>query len=836
MDRTSLKFSLLSGVACLSAATAAPAWAQSDDIAPEDIIVTARRVEERLQDVPISITVFDPKQLANRNITVANDLATYTPSLSTNERYGPEKSSFSLRGFNQDQSTAPTVGVYFADVVGVRAQGGTTSGNTVGAGSFMDLQNVQVLKGPQGTLFGRNTTGGAILLVPKKPTGEYEGYVEGSAGNYDMKRVQAAVNLPLADSFRLRLAGDRMNRDGYMHNLSGIGAKDYNDRNYLALRLSAVGDLTPNLQTYTIAHYSKSNTNGYASRVFSCDPNATTGTRGLTASSACEQIARQNARGDSLYDVETAVTNPYINIKQWQVINTTTWNASDTMTIKNIASYGEFRERAHFDLYTSNFKVKAGGFNLATISPQIPMIAPAGTQYKYIEFDASPGQDASSQSTLTEELQLQGTGFEGKLSYVLGGYLEFSRPRGDSAGRTGIFLNCTSPENLACANPLLVGSISESRTRISFDNHGVFGQATYNFSGRFSLTAGGRYTFDNIVGSTSSTRASLDPAARNPASFLDPATGVRITRQCTDTFRHNIGFIQDPGLCRTQLTNKSTAPTWLIDLDYKPTGDLLVYGKYARGYRQGGLNFTNPGLETWKPEHLDSFEVGTKTSFHGKVSGFVNLAAFYNKLRNQQVFGGLTSGVPSVAGGAAIVNAGKSRIWGIEVDGSVTVFDSLRFDLGYAHLDTKVQEIDVSSINLVGTPFIAIAPTVSPGSEFTLSPKNKVTLTGTYTLPLEAAWGRLSVAGTMTYTSRQIANGSVPANVGVLPSRTLVNLNINWEKVGGTPIDAAFFVTNLTKKVYAVNTGGGYNSAGLGDLLIGEPRMYGFRLRYSFGR
>ena len=99
-----------------------------------EIIVTARRVEESLQDVPISMTVLDPGQIADRNIVVAADLATYTPSLSVNQRYGAEKSTFAIRGFNQDQSTAPTVGVYFADVVGVRSQGGTTSGSTVGAG------------------------------------------------------------------------------------------------------------------------------------------------------------------------------------------------------------------------------------------------------------------------------------------------------------------------------------------------------------------------------------------------------------------------------------------------------------------------------------------------------------------------------------------------------------------------------------------------------------------------------------------------------------------------------------------------------------------------------
>ncbi|MFM5907834.1 MAG: TonB-dependent receptor plug domain-containing protein, partial [Novosphingobium sp.] len=164
--------SVLAATMALTMGTAAWAQDSEDDAAesPTDIVVTARRVEERLQDVPISITVFNQEQLGNRNVAVASDLATYTPSLSTNTRFGPEKATFAIRGFNQDASTAPTVGVYFADVVGTRAQGGTAGGNTVGAGSFTDLQNVQVLKGPQGTLFGRNTTGGAILLVPKRPT------------------------------------------------------------------------------------------------------------------------------------------------------------------------------------------------------------------------------------------------------------------------------------------------------------------------------------------------------------------------------------------------------------------------------------------------------------------------------------------------------------------------------------------------------------------------------------------------------------------------------------------------------------------------------------------
>lgn len=149
-------------------ATAAETVETPSDL--DEIVVTARRMEERLLDVPISITAYNQQQLTDRNVVAAGDLATYTPSLSANLRYGSDNASFAIRGFSQEIRTTASVGLYFADVVAARGGGSTPSGDGAGPGAFFDLQNAQVLKGPQGTLFGRNTTGGAVLLVPKKPT------------------------------------------------------------------------------------------------------------------------------------------------------------------------------------------------------------------------------------------------------------------------------------------------------------------------------------------------------------------------------------------------------------------------------------------------------------------------------------------------------------------------------------------------------------------------------------------------------------------------------------------------------------------------------------------
>lgn len=791
-----------------------------------DIIVTARRTEERLQDVPISITVYNQAQLDDRNISTTADLAIYTPSLTVNQRYGAEKANFAIRGFNQDQYTSPTVGIYFADVVGVRAQGGTASANNVGVGAFMDLQNVQVLKGPQGTLFGRNTTGGAILLVPRKPTSDFEGYVEGTIGNYDLRRVQGVINLPLAEAFKVRVSMDRQKRDGYLRNLSGIGPKDYNDLNYLAGRLSILGELTPNLENYTIASFSNSDTNGAGSRLVLCNPGAV-GFAALTALSACDQIARQNARGDGLLDIDSNNPDPVQKINQWQVINTTTWEASDTITLKNIISYGEYRERDNLSLYNENFTVSNPPPDLTEFG--LPPFAP-GTPYNYVLLTGAPGADAAAGSTFTEELQIQGRSADGRLNYVAGGYLEFSRPLGRNSAYLQAFLNCTSPATQQCDNSLFIGSLGYNRSTAAFDNHGVFAQGTYALTDKLSLTVGGRFTFDKVVVSAEDLQY----------AFLPDDGGVSsITCQDTLSFQSPDGGplpVTDAAQCRKVFTEKSSKPTWLINMDYNPDDDVLLYAKYARGYRQGGISPIGIGLETWGPETVDAFEIGAKASFRGAVHGYLNVAAFYNDFRDQQVNAGLVQ--PGGAGSTTIINVGSSVIKGIEVEGAVTFFDSLRLDLGYTYLDTEVKVLSVPELP-ADSPYEAIITSLQPGDPLPNSPKNRVTLTATYSVPLAESLGELSFGATFTHTAKQNANAdslSAPLMLRVMPATDLLNLNVNWDRAFGSPIDLAFFATNVTNQIYPVTTGGGYDAAGFGDWIMAPPRMYGFRLRYNFGR
>ncbi len=845
-------------IATTALAWTTPAFAQeaqtgqSEASASGDIIVTARRSEERLQDVPISITVLSPETIAKRNIYNGTDLGIYVPSLSTNQSFGAEKASFSIRGFTQEGKTSPSVAVYFADVVAPRSNGGTTSGNGAGVGSFMDLQNVQVLKGPQGTLFGRNATGGAILLVPTKPTDKLEGFVEGSVGDYNMHRVQAVLNAPLSDTFRVRGAVDWNQRDGYLHNRSGVGPDDFGNTNYFAARLSIVADLTPDLENYTIASYSRSDTHGVIQTIRGCnrdyakDPFSPTdpGPGGLTyilGQYVCAQADRATAGGYGFWDVENNDPTARELVRQWQVINTTTLRASDTLTIKNIASYAEYRESADFDLFGDNLVSAGQPLDLyAFFGAHVPVPTTPGQVLPGITLHPGVTGNNSAQSTFTEELQFQGKSDDDRFNWQAGAYLEVSHPLGFNTGLTSIFESCTNAATYQCTNPIsfpafgfYLGSISASNVKDFFNSKAFYAQATYKLTNQLSLTGGFRYTWDKV---------SSESRNVNIAAPQEPGTPSRFT--CQDILHFNVGGINGSPLyvdgpisaqCDAVLHQNSSRPTWLIDLDYKPSDDILLYAKWARGYRQGTINSNNLGLEIAGPEKVDTYEGGLKTSFRGPVPGYFNLAGFYNNFTGQQLAFNSVVALAyqgKVPNAQPILNAGKSRIWGVEVDASISPFTGLKIDAGYAYLNAKLISITVP---VPPVYYSILSPSAAAGDTLALSPKNKLTLTGTYTLPLDESIGRVSFSATYSHTDANSAFSNTLAPNNILPAANLVNLNVDWQSAFGRPIDLAFFMTNVTNQKLIVYPNSSYATIGALGGQLNQPRMFGFRAKFRFG-
>ncbi|MEJ6010028.1 TonB-dependent receptor [Novosphingobium aquae] len=878
---------------------AGPAFAQDADTAEEasgnDIVVVAQRVEERLQDVPVSVTVLNEKLLSNNNITSAKDIATFTPSLVTNNRYGNDNTTWTIRGFTQEQRTTSTVGTYFADVVAPRGSGATQGGDGAGPGYLFDLASVQVLNGPQGTLFGRNSTGGAVLLVPKRPTSEFEGYVEGSIGDYNLRRVQAVVNIPVMDSLRIRLGVDRNKRDGHLVNAGKIGFGPYGDAggstDYIALRFSAVADLSPDVENYTIVNYSKSKSTGNPPKILDC--------YNLVA---CQQQAYGNQTG--WWTVFNVLPDAGSKSTTWQIINQTKWQVNDNLTLKNIFSYGEYIGDLNIDLF--------GQYGL------VPSTLAYGTETNASQvkpFNVThmlPGQHTNAQSSLVEEIQLQGQSNDGVLTYQAGLYLETNRPIGLSGIQSTTFTPCVDINTMNCtpfsgggANSL--GRLSYSTTMNYFDGRAVYAQASYNATDQLKFTGGFRYTWDTMR----SQFQVIDIRLGNPivASVAAPKiyNGTTLTSTTIADFAVCTNFVTfgaqgsaaNPylpitnrfGMCQQDITAKSSKPTWLVGVDFKPMEDVLVYAKWSRGYRQAGVaSFAADKLQSYNAEKVDTYEAGLKASWRGMIPGFFNISGFYNDFRDQQVQLGVQCVPTSACSQTTIIqNVGKSKLTGFEAELGIKPFTGLQLGVAWAHLRTKIIEVNgtkdpvlattsiSSAISGLGLPFNDIRPPL-PGQELPNSIPDKIVANGSYTFPLPASVGKLTVSatwvwqssykavadnavgcvstnyynsttssttlGSCTYTplptasvpnptAITIANGVSTVGGGRIPKQNFGNINVTWENIGGLPVDLSAYVTNVTnqKIVLHLNT---QETQGLRSGFIGEPRMYGFRAKVRF--
>ena len=531
--------------------------------------------------MPISISVFNQQQLNNLNVVNTQDLALYTPSLSVNNNFGNLNTAFALRGFVQDIGTQPAVGVYFADVVSPRgASNNIPIGDGAGPGQFFDLQNVQVLKGPQGTLFGRNTTGGAVLIVPQKPTSKEEGYIEYSYGNYAMNRLQAVVNMPLSDTVRFRIGIDRQSRQGYENNDSGVGPARFGDVNYSAVRASLVVDITPDLENYTIASFMDTNINGDLQKLVGCNPAPGLGPF------ACAQLANEEAKGATFYTLQSTLSNPYTREQQWQVNNTTTWHASDTLTIKNIASYAELQEKLRTALFGTDFHL---------VVP--PFIPPPGIPFDFAYSIPIPGGYTADESTATEELQFQGTAMNNRLKWQAGAYEENVEPLSLVGSQSPVLIDCINSDTFNCINPLGIGSVNYTAGKTYFNNAGAYEQSTYTLTDTLKATEGLRFTWDQSHNNSQLITYIFPPLGVPPGPPFPVCTTAGST---------------PPG-CSVHYQENSSAPTWLLGLDYTPTDDMLVYAKYVRGYRAGGVSpQAPPEFAIFQPEKVDTYEVGFK--------------------------------------------------------------------------------------------------------------------------------------------------------------------------------------------------------------------------------
>jgi iron complex outermembrane receptor protein len=487
----------------------------------EEVVVTARRRAENIQNVPASIEAFSGKTLQQYTIQTLSDLSQVAPGLTVQPSvFGKGPLTLSIRGQRQSLANISydqPVSVYFDEVLQARSQGLDDA--------FFDLSSVQVLKGPQGTLFGRNTTGGALLISSQAPTKNFEGYLDGTFGNYNLAREEAAVNLPLGDALQVRLAGVVTRRDGYINDpAQGDHIDDANTNSWRAsIRFSP----TDKFRNDLVLNGFNEDDSAVAYKLTSVVP----GSYGVIALPDLSYYGSHD-----FWTSNTTAPPDGSRIHTLAAANISTLDLGG-LTLKNIFGYRQVRSDIYFDLDGSSAFVASS-------------------------------QDVTHEQQFSNETQVLGSALNKDLEYVAGVY--WFKETGDEVQTTDI-LSPTSPNNLVTAFSVV------SQTEA------VYAQATYHFPmlTGLSFTAGGRYTWDQRTIDAYSHFSSgvcrlvtadtggvpLSPCFREAnASFASPTYNLSLDWKINE--KNLVYFTQRRGYQAGGFTNSALAPSEFIP--YRP--------------------------------------------------------------------------------------------------------------------------------------------------------------------------------------------------------------------------------------------------------------------------
>ncbi len=406
----------------------------------DEIIVTAQRRDENLQKVPVAVSAFSTQTLQQAGIATAQELARITPSFTASSILGTaDEVSLSIRGQRTAEERITNDGAviaYVAEVPNARPIG-------VGTTGFLDLKSVEVVKGPVGTLFGRNTTGGALLLTPNTPTDRFEGQGRLTLGNYGEAIEEGVLNLPIAEGAAFRIALTDGTRNGYVKNRATF--PDLDSEKYQGGRASFLFE-SGALKSIFYAdgvHYSSS---GGAGELTAVNPTGLANTIFPLGVGGGLVQALNEQRASGFWSARTA-SQTFDRSQVWGVSNTTTYAISDRVTLKNIIGYRDSREQVHTDSADSQFVV---------LQISLPEFA----------------------KQFSEEPQVQ---YEGERLRLIGGAFYF-REKGWSGG----YVNAFGPAGYSTDTDEPAENISKS----------VFTEGTYSITDKFKLTLGTRYTWD----------------------------------------------------------------------------------------------------------------------------------------------------------------------------------------------------------------------------------------------------------------------------------------------------------------------------------------------------
>jgi iron complex outermembrane receptor protein len=653
-------------------AQAVPSTSPDASSGLEDIVVTARRVREDVSKVPITVTALSASAIAEQGITTETDLQAAVPGLTVRASETNNQLNFSIRGQSLDSFSGGAPGVLpYIDEVQI---------NTATASSLYDMENIQVLEGPQGTLFGRNDTGGAVLFATAKPSNEFTGYMKYDIGSYDLQHFTGAVDIPILDNKLIaRIAVDRNSQAGYVTNVydnSTLGSTDDT-----SVRATILFRPAEQLENQTVLQYSENGGISVAGSAYSITPCGSGGTiPGVIIPASCIYTASVDA---GLHATTPQVPAAALaNYLQYQK-NVLGFYKVDLNTTPDHNSHGFFAVNTTTDDVTPDLQIK----NIFGASNSKSTDAIDFTGVPYQIYDAPNPGNISTFSQYSDELHASGKALDNHLTYIFGPYFSYEKDG-------NVIPNC-----IECDLQSPPGSdVFYYRWQTVDRSEAIYAQGSYAFGDSgLSLTLGGRETWEEIG--------------------VQHLPGDTLLLSGLPASEHET-FIK---------------PSWTVGLDYQVRPDLLLYVAQRGSWLTGGFNAeaATPN-ESFKPETTKDVEVGAK--FNGRLFGVparVNVAFYnqwvYNAQRAVYLAKGLTT--ESITD-----NVPEAEVTGFELSGDISAASWLILGFNTAYNDARYTN---GTVAVPGFTPLFFGP-------YGVTPKLTVSGSTKFILPVPSAWGDMS--------------------------------------------------------------------------------------------
>lgn len=854
------------GLMACSAITS-PAFAQDSDEqalqAPDDdgvIIVTATRRAQDVQDIPIAVTAVGPAQLERQGVNEIRDVTSVAPSFSsTTAQTAAGSVVLRIRGVG---TTSNNIG--FESAVGIFIDGAYQSRPGVALGEFVDIERVEVLRGPQGTLFGRNTSAGALNITTVRPDlNEFGGFANATYGRFNEIGIQGAVNVPIVeDTLALRLTGAYRQRDGAITavDANGNAFDDTNDIDRFLVRGQIGWETDSGFRGRIIGDFSQNQSSaGVAVQVYETPLSPFFGAVGLGAAggqplnnfatSPFDDAGFDQAAQDRAVAVNFV---PQADVDNWGLLGEFEHPIGDSADAIFIASYRNFDATEFYDSDFSALDV----FNVRLLTE--------------IE-------------TFTAELRFQGEAFDGKLNWLIGGYYSDEQIEANNsfflgedfgeltgflfAGLSGGATLPPPPDGLGLgANPLTVltggldpaGSTSTNRFTQSAQSWSIFTHNTLELADGLEFTVGLRYTDESKSGGFEQVSNSNDVC---PA-FVAGLTGGAFDLGALNTLgvlTGCFGFTAPADLPEAAIlplpqtfqdTFNDEELIYTVQVGYEITPDINTYASFTHGIKAGGINLdTTAGVfgadPTFLSEEVDAYEIGLKGRFLDDAVT-LNIAAFHQEFSNFQVLEFTGAAFESF-------NVPEALSTGVEIESTIRPSPNWTFNLGATILDARYPDdcagdlTSVTVLSLCGNDLTNAANiTAIAGALYETEISNSVEFFAAGQVRMVSD-ERTSTQAIVPPSAATIAGfgGDTQAAIDAAPLIVAdaqdSNIKINL-RAGIRSFDSAwaleFFVLNLTDEVTRGvtfnNVLRGTGAVNARSSFILEPRTYGATLRFNF--